>query len=238
MNRVYTLAEASKLLGVDQETLKKRCQTNQMPGAVKKGKVWLLPEFAVLGKNKPTVGVYVDGSNIYNGGKEAGWQISYYYLKAFIEKKYNISIISYYNSTGFKQDVNKKYVKDDKGEYILDEGAVKFENTLKGLGFRLVTKPLKFILGDEKKPSNKTDGDLMIDAILEEKQWDELILLAGDSDFERLVKKVSDIPKPVHVFSFDTRLSHELRRLAIESAYVTFTKLEDLKSILEYKKRK
>lgn len=78
----------------------------------------------------------------------------------------------------------------------------------------------------------------MIDAILEEKQWDKLILLAGDSDFEKLVKQVTSIPKPVHIFSFETRMSHELRILAFNSPYVTYTKLEDLESILKYEKGK
>lgn len=238
MNDILTLAEASKLSGIDEETLKKKCQSLQIPGAIKKGKTWLIPSFAILGKSNPKVGVYIDGSNIYHGGKKAGWQISYSFLKQFILKKYNISIISYYNSTGYQQNLDKSYVKDQNGNYVLDPGALRFENGLKGIGFRVVSKPLKFILHDEKNPSNKTDGDLMIDAILEEKQWDELVLLAGDCDFEKLVKQVISIPKPVHIFSFETRMSHELRVLALSSPYVTYTKLEDLESILKYEKGK
>ncbi len=236
MSKVYTLSEASAILGIDQETLKKKCQAHQIPGAIKKDKLWLLPEFAVLGKNKPSVGVYIDGSNIYHGGKNVGWQVGYLFLKQFIENKYNIVTISYYNSTGYKQDKDKKYIKDAKGNYVLDDKALGFENGLRGIGFRIFTKPLKFINKDEKNPSNKTDGDLMIDAMTEEKQWDELILLAGDCDFERLVKKISSIPKRVSIFSFNSRMSHELRELALNSPYVTFTPLEDLRSILEYKK--
>ena len=238
MNDILTLSEASKLSGIDEETLKKKCQSLQIPGAIKKGKTWLIPAFAILGRKNPKVGVYIDGSNIYHGGKKAGWQVNYFHLKNFIEKKYNISIISYYNSTGYQQDEKKKYLKDKNGNYIFDENALKFENALKGAGFRVVTKPLKFILNDEKKPSNKTDGDLMIDAILEEKQWDKLILLAGDCDFEKLVKQVITIPKPVHIFSFETRMSHELKVLAFSSPYVTYTKLEDLETILKYEKSK
>ena len=231
-----TLAEAESLTGINQETLKKRCQTKQIDGAVRKGRVWLIP-LSSIAKAKSKVGVYIDGSNIYHGGKKAGWQVSYYLLKNFIERKYAISIISYYNSTGYKQDEQKKYMKDEEGNYILDEGALKFENTLRGLGIRVVSKPLKFIEGDEKNPSNKTDGDLMIDAILEQQQWDELLLFAGDCDFEKLVKQIVSIPKPVHIFSFETRMSHELRVLAFQSPYVTYTKLEDLEGIIKYIKK-
>lgn len=187
-------------------------------------------------KSKAKAGVYIDGSNIYHGGKDAGWQVNYYGLRQFVERKYTISIISYYNSTGYKQNKDKKYEKDEKGNYILDPGALKFENTLRGIGIRVVTKPLKFIEGDEQKPSSKMDGDLMIDAILECPQWDELLLFAGDCDYEKLVTQIISLPKPVHVFSFNTRMSHELRILAFNSPYVTYTKLEELERILKYRR--
>ncbi len=234
---LITLIEAEQLSEIDQETLKKRCQNDQIPGAVKKGKTWLVPFASITGKVKSKVGLYIDGSNVYHGGKIAGWQVNYASLRQFIERKYSIAIISYYNCTGYKQDANGKYQKDAKGNYILNEGALRFENGLRGIGIRVVSKPLKFILGDEHKPSNKTDGDLMIDAIIEQQQWNELILFAGDSDFEKLVKQTTSIGKPVHIFSFETRISHELKVLAFQSPYVTYTRLEDLERILKYEKK-
>lgn len=228
-----TLAEAESLTGINQETWKKRCQVKQVEGAIKKGRVWLIP-LASIGKEKPKAGVYVDGSNIYCGGRDLGWKVNYAKLREFIERKYTISIMSYYNCVGYLQDENGKYQKNEKGGYILDSGALKFENALKGMGIRVVSKPLKFIEGDEHHASNKTDGDLMIDAILEHKQWDELLLLAGDSDFEKLVKQIISIPKPVHIFSFNTRMSYELRTLALQSPFVTYTRLEDLETIIKY----
>lgn len=232
-----TLAEAETQYGIEQETLKKKCQAGQIVGAIKKGKTWLVPALSVTGKLKLKAGVYVDGSNIYHGGKKAGWMVDYGKLRAFVERKYTVSIMSYYNSTGYKQDQSGRYIKDPQGKYVLDEGAVRFENGLRGLGIRVITKPLKFILGDEHKPSNKTDGDLMIDAFVEQQQWDELLLLAGDCDFEKLVKQLVSIAKPVHIFSFESRMSHELRVLAFQSPYVTYTRLEDMESILKYEKK-
>lgn len=181
------------------------------------------------------VGVYIDGSNIYHGGKEAGWKLSYSKLKTFIERKYSISIMSYYNCTGYLQNKSGKYQKDKNGKYILDPKALRFENMLKGLGVRVFTKPLKFIKGDEKHPANKTDGNLIVDCLLEEKQWDKLLLLAGDCDYESLVKYLISKSKPVHIFSFTTRMSHELKVLAFQSPFVSYTSLENLESLLKYK---
>lgn len=228
--------EAEKISGVSQETLKKRCQSNQITGAVKKGKTWLIPLSGVIEKEKPRVGVYIDGSNVFCGGRDAGWQLDYSKLKQFIERKYSIAIMSYYNCTGYAQDNQGRYIKNKGGEYILDPKAVAFENFLKGMGVRVVSKPLKFIQGDERKPSNKMDGDLMIDAILEQSQWDELLLFSGDCDFEKLVKQIATLSKKVGVYSFNTRLSHELRSLAFSSPYVTYTVLEKLEHILKYNK--
>lgn len=187
-------------------------------------------------KQKSRVGVYIDGSNIFCGGRDAGWQLDYSKLKKFIERKYSIAIMSYYNCTGYAQDSRGRYIKDKSGEYILDPKAIAFENFLKGMGVRVVSKPLKFIQGDERKPSNKMDGDLMIDAILEQSQWDELLLFSGDCDFEKLVKQVAVLPKKVGIYSFSTRLSHELKVLAFASPYVVYTELDRLEQILKYEK--
>lgn len=44
MNNTYiTLSEAEKITGINQETLKKRCQKGQIEGAIIKGKTWLIP---------------------------------------------------------------------------------------------------------------------------------------------------------------------------------------------------
>jgi uncharacterized LabA/DUF88 family protein len=174
-------------------------------------------------------GVYIDGSNIYHGAKKAGWQLDYQKMKDFIERRYDITVISYYDSVGYQKDNSGKYVKDARGKYINDPGAIKFLQIIKGLGVRLVTKPLKFINGDENKASNKMDGDLIVDALTEKDSWDVLILLSGDCDFESLAKTVAT-DKKVQIFSFHDLMSWELKQLAIETPNVTYTKLDDIKS--------
>lgn len=112
---------------------------------------------------KFNVGIYIDGSNIYHGGKDAGWQVDYKKLLSFIRRRYNW---------------------------------------------------------------------------LENPKWDEALLLAGDCDFERIVKQIISLPKSVHIFSYKSRMSYELKTLAFKSPYVTFTPLDDLKSSLAFKKQR
>ena len=180
-------------------------------------------------ESRVKAGVYIDGSNLYFGAKEAGWQLDYQKMKNFIERRYSISIISYYDSVGYKKGSDGKYLKDSTGQYIEDPEALKFLKMLRGLGIRLVTKKLKFINGDEDKASNKMDGDLIVGALSEKESWDVLILMSGDCDFESLAKNVA-IDKKVHIFSFKDNMSWELKQLAFDTPNVTYTKLNDIKS--------
>ncbi len=181
------------------------------------------------------VGVYIDGSNIYHGGLQVGWQIDYSKFLKFIERKYEIAIINYYNSIGYEKGRDGKYLKDQRGNYIHNQATLKFENVLKTLGIKVISKPLKFVHGNEAIATNKLDGDIMIDALLESKKWDELLLLSGDSDFERLVKEMVSQNKKVNIFSFTSRISHELIVLSKKSEFVNFTKIDNLRKILIYK---
>lgn len=182
--------------------------------------------------NKLRVGVYIDGANIYHGGSDAGWRVDYSKIRSYIERKHDIAAIIYFSCYGFERDSSGKYVRGKKGEYYPDPATLKFHNFLRGMGITVDTKPLKFINGDELKPANKMDGDLMLTAFQEHTQWDKLILFAGDCDYERLVKDMIKLAKPVHIYSYKNRLSKELKVLAFSSPYVSFTYLDDLKTAI------
>jgi len=181
----------------------------------------------------PKVGVYIDGANIIHGGLESGWLIDYSKLINFVKRSFNPVIISYYDCTGYERDTNGIYLKDGNGNYLPKSGQIKFHNALMGLGIRIRTKPVKFIRGDEGKPVNKMDGDLIVDALKEEKQWDELILYGGDCDYEALVDQMISLAKKVHIFSYKTRLAHELKSKAFSSPFVVVTLIDNLRGILE-----
>lgn len=182
--------------------------------------------------SKEVAGVYIDGSNLYHGAKKVGWQIDYQKMKDFIERRYKVTVISYYDSLGYAKDASGHYKKDNNGKYIDDPEAVKFFRIIRGLGIRLVTKKLKFINGDENKASNKMDGDLMVGALTEKESWDVLILMSGDCDFESLVKSIAN-DKKVHIFSFKENMSWELKQLAFDLPNVTYTKLDEIKSSIK-----
>lgn len=181
----------------------------------------------------PRVGVYIDGANIFHGARDAGWMMDYAKLLAFIKRKFQVETIAYFNCTGFEFDKTGKRVRDINGEFALNKSQVSFHKKLEGMGFRVITKPLKFVLGNRSTAKNKMDSELVLTAYKELSTWDELLLFTGDCDFESLVTEMAALGKRVHIFSFKRKASYELRRKALTSPLVTFTPIDDLKSLLE-----
>lgn len=140
-------------------------------------------------------------------------------------------MLNYYNSIGYEKGNGGKYLRNKNGKYTLNQATLKFESILKTLDVRIISKPLKFIHGNESIATNKLDGDIMIDALLDSNKWDELILFSGDCDFERLIKEMILRNKTTNIFSFGSRISHELIILSKKSRLVNFTKVDSLKKI-------
>lgn len=238
MSQPLTLTEASNILGDKVETLKKRCQSGCIIGAIKKGKTWLIPQEYVFGPPKIKVGVYIDGANILHGGLDAGWLIDFSKLITFIKSKYNPVIISYYDSCGYEKDGRGNLLRDSNGNLILSNKQLKFFNYLIGLGMRVIHKPLKYIDGDVSKPKNNMDSYLTLDIIRESQQWDTLILLSGDSDFDKLIDDLISLNKEIKIMSYNKRLSYELRIKALNNPSVNFTEMENLEKILKSDRKK
>lgn len=110
-----------------------------------------------------------------------------------------------------------------------------FLRYLDNVGITPITKPIKIIKIDDDHPSKKLyhyseiyksncDVEITIDILLERKEIDEIILFAGDSDFQYLIKRLKDIGKKVIIFSPRKTISWEIKLEATEYIY-----LEDIK---------
>lgn len=186
--------------------------------------------------HSPSAGIYIDGANVFHGGKRAGWVLDYQKLLEFIRRKYVPQIVAYYNCTGYELDAKGKRQKDPvTGEYILNLAQVSFHKKLEGMGIRVTTKPLKFVLGNRTTAKNKMDSELVLAAYKESALWEELLLFTGDCDFEPLVEEMKSQKKKVHIFSYKKNTSYELKRQALNSPFVTYTPLDNLRSLLEKK---
>lgn len=130
------------------------------------------------------------------------WRVDYKRLKEFFEKNSALSEIHFYTAN-FGSESHNRFL-----------GFLK-----KGLGFKLITKPLKeYEDHTEDRPHRKANFDVEIgvEATFLISEYDTFILFSGDCDFEFLLKFLRGHNKTTVVFS---RKGHIAKELPPASSY-------------------
>ena len=91
----------------------------------------------------------------------------------------------------------------------------RYHDVLRQCGFKVIKKYVKHFIDDEGILTTKAnaDMDLAIDALLQARNLDRIILLTGDSDFIRLVLALQNMGCRVDVIAFK-HASSELKEVA------------------------
>lgn len=91
----------------------------------------------------------------------------------------------------------------------------RYHDVIRQSGFKVIKKFVKHFLDDEGILTTKAnaDMDLAIDALLQARNLDRIILLTGDGDFIRLVLALQNMGCRVEVIGFDN-VSSELKESA------------------------
>jgi uncharacterized LabA/DUF88 family protein len=91
----------------------------------------------------------------------------------------------------------------------------RYHEVIRQCGFKITKKYVKHFVDDEGILTTKAnaDMDLAIDALLQARNLDRVILLTGDGDFIRLVLALQNMGCRVEVIGFN-HVSHELREAA------------------------
>ncbi|RUM33586.1 MAG: NYN domain-containing protein [Desulfobulbus sp.] len=90
-----------------------------------------------------------------------------------------------------------------------------YHNILRQCGFKIIKKYVRRYKDEEGNVTTKAnaDMDLAIDALLQARNLDKIILVTGDGDFIRLVTALQNMGCRVEVIGFHN-VSHELREAA------------------------
>ncbi|MDO8668190.1 MAG: NYN domain-containing protein [bacterium] len=123
------------------------------------------------------VSVFIDASNIYHSQKRLNWRIDFRKFLNYFRKEADLREVYYYTA----RDLN--YVKQ-----------TKFINFLEMIGYKIRSKKVKFI--KDKYKAKERDGfhkgnldvELTMDILETKDEYDSLVLLSGDSDFEPLLQ--------------------------------------------------
>lgn len=149
-------------------------------------------------------GIYVDAENIRLSG---GYGMRYDIL---------VDLANAGNSELLRAN---SYLAEDRARTKEDadyrQKLYRYHDILRQCGFKVIKKYVKHFVDDEGILTTKAnaDMDLAIDALLQARKLDRIILMTGDGDFIRLVLALQNMGCRVEVIGFNN-VSHELKEAA------------------------
>ncbi len=153
---------------------------------------------SVLGSERQRVGIFVDVPNIMYAAERLRTKVDYAKMLSFLVRGRELVRASAYSP-----------ISDDLTEPI---AAQKFVHPFMGLGYAMITKPLKRYADGTIKAN--FDVELAIDILTICERLDVVILVSGDGDFRRLVELVCSKGVRVEVAAFGDSTAAELRSAA------------------------
>lgn len=149
-------------------------------------------------------GIYVDAENIRLCG---GYGMRYDVLVDLANRDSSVML----RANCYLAE-NRERTKEDR-DYRLK--LYRYHNILRQCGFKVIKKYVKHFVDDEGILTTKAnaDMDLAIDALLQARNLDRVILLTGDGDFIRLVQALQNMGCRVEVIAFNN-VSSELKEEA------------------------
>lgn len=147
---------------------------------------------------RPRIGIFVDVPNIVYAAERVRVKIDFGKLVELISRDRELVRASAYAP-----------ISDDPNEPLETQ---RFVQPFVGLGYRIVTKPLKRYADGTVKAN--FDVELAIDVLTMSDRLDIVSLVSGDGDFRRLVEIVASKGVRVEVVSFGQSVAAELRAVA------------------------
>jgi len=165
-------------------------------------------------RKKPTaVYAFIDSQNLNLGIKSLGWNLDFKKFRVYLREKYHVTtayLFIGYISTN--QDLYSSLQKD---------------------GYVLIFKPT---LPDKNgQIKGNVDADLVLQAMIDYKKYNQAIIVSSDGDFYSLVKYLYEHKKLLYVMSPYVKTCSILLK---KSAREKIVFMNNLKKKLKYKKRK
>jgi uncharacterized LabA/DUF88 family protein len=157
-----------------------------------------LSQAPAFGGERQRVGVFVDVPNIMYAAERLRVKVDYAKMLSFLLRGRELVRASAYSP-----------ISDDLSEPMATQ---KFVQPFMGLGYAMITKPLKRY-GDGTIKAN-FDVELAIDILTIYERLDVVVLVSGDGDFRRLVELVCSKGVRVEVAAFGDSTAAELRSAA------------------------
>ncbi|OHA15608.1 MAG: hypothetical protein A3B08_03440 [Candidatus Taylorbacteria bacterium RIFCSPLOWO2_01_FULL_43_44] len=159
-------------------------------------------------KEKPTLGVFYDNSNLFYAQKKAGWKLSLGALHEELSVAFNVKFLKFYTAIPREGDDSR-------------ENTLKYLDSVKSF-VSLVTKPLKYIkarkvldgkIVDLVEKKGDMDVDIALDVTKTIDDVDALLIVSGDSDLLPLKNYSVAKNKKIAFAGFENNMAWELRQI-------------------------
>ena len=149
-------------------------------------------------KKSPKTYAFIDASNIIYGTRDSGWKVDFKKLYKYLKERFSCNKIYYFGGLDAK---NTKQIA--------------FYRLLNRIGFELITRKVKVYKQDDGYIVRKSncDVDLTFYAMKEIENYDRVIFMSGDGDFDLLLKYFVKLKKEVLVFANSRRTAKEIKEL-------------------------
>jgi uncharacterized LabA/DUF88 family protein len=162
-------------------------------------------------QSEPIVYAFIDSQNLNLGVRSAGWELDFAKFHNYLRTKYHVA----------KAFLFVGYVPTNRGLY-------KF---LKRSGYILIFKPtLVHKFGNKKQVKGNVDAELVLQAMIEWKNFNKAIIVSGDGDFYCLIEHLNKNNKLAGVIAPNARYSSLIKEFG---RYVT--KVSDFRKKVERK---
>ena len=163
---------------------------------------------------------FIDGQNLHLGTIVSGWKIDYERFRVYLREKYKVSEAYYHLG------------------YVSEEQQDLYSNIQKA-GLILVFKEHSSTLKGKKKGNVDTD---VVFAIMRElierlKEFNKVILISGDGDYKKVVDYLIKKGRFLKILFPNTKARSSLYN-KIGGDKFDYLDRQDVRSIIEYKKRK
>jgi len=168
------------------------------------------------------VALFIDANNLFYTLQDLPFDMDYKKLLDFVRDKHWLedgypSIVLRRFYTGVPEDIGHAHIK--------------FLSTIERMGYTVVKRQMKEIISNGKAIGHKADMDGTISFDMADffHQYDTLVLLAGDSDYERNLRLLAERGKKILIISAFGSVSRELLKLADSMYNVEFVELSSIK---------
>jgi len=160
---------------------------------------------------KETVYAYIDSNNLNLGIRALGWKLDFQRFRIYLKEKYNVSVA--YLFIGYVPTQQDLY------------------SSLQKTGYVLVFKPT--LPDKDGNVKGNIDADLVLQAMIDYKNYDKAIIVTSDGDFYSVVKYLYEQNKLLFVMSPYVKTCSALLKKAAKEKIVF---MDNLRKKLEYKR--